>query len=115
MCVQFVIQEKLSHTDEKKSKPANSKRSTAKKSIDLTGRSVLIPGDVYNVSGWWYKGRVVGHGKNMKGRQSKSLWRVAFPPQVMQHVILLIDAHTDVTNVRQVRQNCSMKYGRRSN
>ena len=89
VCV-CVMQAKLVKVGQKKSKPANNKRPTTKKSIDLTGRGVLIPGDIYNVSGWWYKGRVVGRAKNKRGRQIKSSWRVAFPPQVKTHVICVL-------------------------
>ena len=75
------MEEKLARVSKKKANPVNSRRSRSKKTIDLIGRSVLIPGDFYNVKGWWYKGRVVGRGKYYEGNRKMSGWRLAFPPQ----------------------------------
>ena len=68
------LKEKMDEVNAKKQRPSNRQRSHKCKTMDLLGRSVLIPGDVYDVSGWWFKGKVV--------LKTKRGWKVAFPPQV---------------------------------
>ena len=45
-----------------------------RKKIDLTNRTVLIPGDVYTQQGIWHKGVVISRSRS-RG------WKVAFPPE----------------------------------
>ena len=85
MCV---LQEKLDRVVEKKDNPINRKRSRSKKTVNLIGRSVMIPGHVYKVTGWWYKGRVVGRGTYKDGTTKTSGWRLAFPPQAGETELL---------------------------
>ena len=47
-------------------------RKTRKK-INLIGKTVLIPGDIYQVAGMWYKGIVAS--------KTRGGWKVAFPPE----------------------------------
>ena len=52
-----------------------------RKRIDLVNRTVLIPGDVYQQQGIWYKGVVSSRSKYTEKGKSHWGWKVVFPPE----------------------------------
>ena len=66
-------------------------RKRKKEKLNLLGRTVLIPGDEYEMYGVWYKGKVTAKAKYREQGKNHWGWRVTFPPEEgktrMQHEV----------------------------